>query len=161
MNRTTGSRGASAPRRGVALVAVLAAMAVVLLLLGGILRLAVLGRRQLVKELDVRQAESLVEAAVDRAVGRLRVEPGWTGDSERVASEAIVGAGDAEVVTDVRQADAAHAIRVVVDYPAGRPDSIRRERAFVIVLPRPSPASTDPDPATDPAPSTDSPEALP
>jgi len=153
MNRTPGF--APAPRRGVALVAVLAAMAVVLLLLGGLLRLAVAGRRQLVKELDVRQAESLLEAAADRAVVRLRAEPGWTGGTERVASEAIVGAGDAEVVTAVTPSGAGRTLRVVVDYPAGRPDSIRREKAFAVALPQAPPVSPDPDP------STASPEALP
>lgn len=136
------------PRRGVALVAVLAAMAVMLLMLGGMLSLAVAGRRQLVKELDVRQAESLLEAAADRAAARLRAEPAWSGGTERVASEAIVGAGDAEVITEVIASADARTLRIVVDYPAGRPDSIRRERSFAVAPPRSPTASPDPDPST-------------
>lgn len=151
---TRSLRSASAPRRGVALVAVLAAMAVVLLMLGGMVSLAVAGRRQLVKELGVRQAESLLEAAADRAAARLRTEPGWTGGTERVPSADIVGAGDAEVVTEVIASADARTLRIVVDYPAGRPDSIRRERSFAVAPPAP-PQSTAPDPSTAP------PEALP
>jgi len=155
MTRSAGSARAPVPRRGVALVAVLAAMAVVLLMLGGTLTLAVAGRRQLVKELDVRQAESLLDAAADRAVARLRTEPGWTGGTERVPSEAIVGAGDAEVVTEVIASADTRTLRIVVDYPAGRPDSIRREHLFAVPLPQAPPVSPDPDP------STAAPEALP
>lgn len=148
-------------RRGVALVAVLAAMAVMLLLLGGMLQLALLGRRQLVRELVVAQAESLLEAAADRAVSRLRAEPGWSGGSERVASEAIVGAGDAELVTEVTPAGESRKLRVVVDYPAGRPDSIRRERAFVVILPRTSSPSAASESSPDPDSSTVSLEVQP
>ena len=155
MTRSAGFAPTPDPRRGVALVAVLAAMAVVLLLLAGLLKLAVAGRRQLVRELDVRQAESLLEAAADRAAAKLRTDPAWSGGTERVASEAIVGAGDAEVVTEVIASPDTRTLRIVVDYPAGRPDSIRREHLFAVPLPQAPPVSPDPDP------STAAPEALP
>ena len=129
MTRSAGFAPTPDPRRGVALVAVLAAMAVVLLLLAGLLKLAVAGRRQLVRELDVRQAESLLDAAADRAVAKLRAEPAWSGGTERVASEAIVGAGDAEVVTEVIASPDTRTLRIVVDYPE-RAEAVLNEHNF-------------------------------
>ena len=111
------------------------AMTVMLLVLGAMLRFGLLGRRHLLRELDVHQAESLVEAAAERAVVRLGVEPAWRGGSEQVGSEAIVGRGDAEVRVVVEPAGDSCSLRVVVDYPAGLPNSIRRERSFTVALP--------------------------
>jgi hypothetical protein len=48
----------SQSRRGATLVAVLAAMAVVLLMVGGMLKIALLGRRQFLKELELRPLPS-------------------------------------------------------------------------------------------------------
>ena len=148
MNRSASHpapRRSSAPRRGMALVAVLAAMAVMLVMLGGLLRLGLLGRRQLLRELDVRQAESLLEAAADRAVARLRAEPAWSVDD------------DAEPAVPARGLDRDDHLRVVVDYPAGRPDSIRRERVFAV-----APAALEPPSnPSDPPATTASPETSP
>ena len=134
-------------RRGVALVAVLAAMATVLAMLAALLQAGLLGRRQLSRELDVHQAESLLDAAAERAVARLGAEPAWSGASERVESERIVGRGDADVTVVVTPAGAGLTVRVVVQYPAGRPDSIRRERSFAVALPLPAPPSTPSEPS--------------
>ena len=148
----------SQSRRGVTLVAVLAAMAVVLIMLGGMLKIALLGRRQFLKELELRQAECLLEAAAERAVIRLRAEPATT-----VAAEEIVGRGAAEVTTSVTPSDDGVSLGLVVEYPAGRPDSVRRERALrvarEVLQPLPSPAIP---PSTVPEPSpVVTPEALP
>jgi hypothetical protein len=150
-------------RRGATLVAVLAAMAVVLLMLGGMLKIALLGRRQFLKELELRQAECLLEAAAERAVSRLRAEPGWTGGRTAVASEAIVGNGAAEVTTSVTPSDDGVSIGLVVEYPAGRPDSVRRERALRVareVLQPPSSPAIPPSTVPEPSPAI-TPEALP
>jgi hypothetical protein len=145
------------------LVAVLAAMAVVLAMIGGMLKIGLLGRRQLLKELELRQAECLLEAAADRAVARLRVDSGWTGGRTTVASEGIVGAGDATVTTTVTPSAFGVVLGIVVDYPAGRPDSVRRERSFPVaqatLQPGRPPAGS---PSTVPEPSSAvTPEALP
>ena len=150
-------------RRGATLIAVLAAMAVVLIMLGGMLKIALLGRRQFLKELELRQAECLLEAACERAVSRLRTEPGWTGGRTTVASEAIVGAGAAEVTTTVTPIDNGVSLGLVIEYPVGRPDSVRRERALRVAreafMPNQAPASP---PSTGPEPSPAvTPEALP
>ena len=150
-------------RRGATLVAVLAAMAIVLVMLGGMLKIALLGRRQFLKELELRQAECLLEAAAERAVIRLRAEPGWTGGRTTVASEEIVGAGAAEVTTTVTPSDDGVSLGLVVEYPVGRPDSVRRERAIRVAreafTPDQAPASP---PSTVPEPSPAlTPEALP
>ena len=163
MNVVGHRRSAPRARRGMTLVAVLAAMAIVLAMIGGMLKVGLLGRRQLLKELELRQAECLLEAAADRAVARLRAEPGWTGGGTTVASEAIVGAGDATVTTTVTPSVDRIVLRIVVDYPAGTPHSVRRERSFPVsrdlLLPGPAPDSP---PSTVPEPSPDvSPEALP
>jgi len=149
-------------RRGATLVAVLAAMAVVLLMLGGMLKIALLGRRQLLKELEIRQAECLLEAAAERAVSRLRADPGWSGGRTTVASEAIVGAGAAEVTTSVTPGDDGAALGLVVDYPAGRPDSVRRERVLRVAreVLQPPPPAIPPSTVPEPSPAV-TPEALP
>ena len=153
----------SQSRRGATLVAVLAAMAVVLVMLGGMLKIALLGRRQFLKELELRQAECLLEAAAERAVIRLRAEPGWSGGRTTVASEAIVGRGAADVITAVTLTPDGVSLGLVVEYPAGRPDSVRRERAVRVAreafTPNQLPASP---PSTVPEPSPAvTPEALP
>ena len=153
----------SRSRRGATLVVVLAAMAVVLVMLGGMLKIALLGRRQFLKELELRQAECLLEAAAERAVIRLRVEPGWGGGRTTVASEAIVGRGAAEVTTSVTLTPDGVSLGLVVEYPAGRPDSVRRERAIRVArdVLQPLPSPTSP-PSTVPEPSAVvTPEALP
>ena len=150
-------------RRGATLIAVLAAMAIVLVMLGGMLKIALLGRRQFLKELELRQAECLLEAAAERAVIRLRAEPGWTGGQTTVASEAIVGRGDAEVTTSVTPGEDGVSLGLVVEYPVGRPDSVRRERALRVAreafMPNQLPVSP-PSPVPEPSPAV-TPEALP
>ena len=153
----------SQSRRGATLIAVLAAMAVVLVMLGGMLKIALLGRRQFLKELELRQAECLLEAAAERAVIRLRAEPGWTGGQTTVASDDIVGKGAAEVTTSVTLKPDGVLLGLVVEYPAGRPDSVRRERAIRVAREAfmPNQAPTIP-PSTVPEPSPAvTPEALP
>ena len=148
-------------RRGATLVAVLAAMAIVLLMIGGMLKIALLVRRQFLKELELRQAECLLEAAAERAVSRLRAEPGWTGGRTTVASEAIVGKGAAEVTIAITPSDDGVLLGIVVEYPVGRPDSVRRERALRVAREIFLPAAASP-PSTVPEPSPAvTPEALP
>lgn len=153
----------SQSRRGATLVAVLAAMAVVLIMLGGMLKIALLGRRQFLKELELRQAECLLEAAAERAVSRLRADPGWTGGQTTVASEAIVGNGAAKVTTSVTPSDDGVRLGLVVEYPTGRPDSVRRERVISMAreafLPNELPA-LPPSTVPEPSPAV-TPEALP
>ena len=153
----------SRSRRGATLVAVLVAMAVVLVMLGGMLKIALLGRRQFLKELELRQAECLLEAACERAVIRLRAEPAWSGGRTTVASEAIVGRGAADVTTAVTLTPDGVSLGLVVEYPVGRPDSVRRERAIRVAreafTPNQLPVSP---PSTVPEPSPAvTPEALP
>ena len=126
------------PRRGAALVAALAALAVVLLVLGAMIEIGLLSRRQLGRELVARQADCLLEAAAERAAARLRAEPGWAGGRETIPASSIVDAGDADVVTEIAPDGAGSLVRIVVDYPAGRPDSVRRERAFAVAAIAPS-----------------------
>jgi type II secretory pathway pseudopilin PulG len=153
----------SQSRRGATLVAVLAAMAVVLIMLGGMLKIALLGRRQFLKELELRQAECLLEAAAERAVSRLRADPGWTGGQTTVASEAIVGNGAANVTTSVTPSDDGVRLGLVVEYPTGRPDSVRRERVIRMAreafMPNELPA-LPPSTVPEPSPAV-TPEALP
>ena len=153
----------SQSRRGATLIAVLAAMAVVLVMLGGMLKIALLGRRQFLKELELRQAECLLEAAAERAVIRLRADPGWTGGRTTVASEAIVGRGAAEVTTAVTLTPDGVSLGLVVEYPVGRPDSVRRERALRVAreafMPNQLPA-LPPSTVPEPSPAV-TPEALP
>ncbi len=130
------TRSTTREPRGMTLVAVLAAMTVVLLMLGGMLKIGLVGRRHLLKELEASQAECLLEAAADRAATRLAADAAWPGDRRTVPAEEIVGTGPAEVTTAVEAGGEGSAtIRIVVDYPAGRADSVRRERVFPFTFP--------------------------
>ncbi len=138
-------------RPGSTLVAVLAAMTVVLLLLGGMLKIGLIGRRQLLKELDARQAECLLEAAADRAAQRLAADPAWSGDARTVAADQITGVGAASVTTSIAAGEGrGPALQIVVDYPAGRTDSVRRERTFPFTPPAAVRSPTSASPPTDP-----------
>lgn len=150
-------------RRGVTLVAVLAAMGIVLLMLGGMLKIALLGRRQFLKELELRQAECLLDAACERAVIRLRSEPGWSGGRTAVPAEAIVGLGSAAVTTAVAPGDDGVTLELVVEYPVGRADSVRRERTVRVdrdLLIAPASEPLPPFTVPEPSPAVN-PEALP
>ena len=105
-------------------------------------------RRHLLKELEVRQAEGLLEAAADRAAARLSADAAWPGDLRTVSADEIVGSGPAEVTTEIAAAgEGSRSIHIVIEYPAGRADSVRRERVFPFTsFPGTSPPASDPVP---------------
>jgi hypothetical protein len=80
-----------------------------------------------------------------------------------VASEAIVGNGAAKVTTSVTPSDDGVRLGLVVEYPTGRPDSVRRERVIRMAreafMPNELPA-LPPSTVPEPSPAV-TPEALP
>ena len=80
-----------------------------------------------------------------------------------MAAEEIVGRGAAEVTTSVTPIDDGVSLGLVVEYPVGRPDSVRRERALRVArkafMPNQLPA-LPPSTVPEPSPAV-TPEALP
>jgi hypothetical protein len=123
-----------APRHGAVLVAALVCLLVVTGIVGGMLRGAIHGRRQLHAERDLRQTELLLAAGVARAAHRLADEPEYDGETWRLDSEEIIGRGDGVVTIEASPSDDAESwqVTIVAQYPAGSELSIRRTRTLTI-----------------------------
>lgn len=128
----------SRPRkRGAALICVVACLAVATLLLGGMLKTALLTMRQVRTERHLRQTEWLVQAGAERAAFRLASDVGYTGEEWSLAADEIVGTEPGLVTISVsRDSTDRASVRVVAEFPAGSAASIRRTREFLIGLPQ-------------------------
>jgi type II secretory pathway pseudopilin PulG len=136
---TTGSH--SRQRRGAVLVVALSCMAIVMAIVGVMLQSALHARRQLRLERQLRQAELLVEAGLDRAAIKL-VQDGsyerevWLVPAEELDTGQIAknGEGDGKVEIEVIRNDEETdwLVRVVAEYPTGTVASARRTRTFPI-----------------------------
>lgn len=121
-------------RRGAVLIVALVCMLVMMSIVGGMLQGALLARRQLHEQRDLRQAEAILEAGADRAFLRLEKDPLYVGETMMFSAEEIVGSGRAEVSIEVVPAvsDEPKQLRVVVEYPTGQVHSIRKTRRFPV-----------------------------
>ena len=122
-------------RPGVALVCVVACLAAVTLLLGGMLKATVLTSRQVRVERQLRQTEWLVQAGAERAAFRLANDAGYTGEEWKLAADEIAGT-DSGVVTISVQRDSTDqaTVQVVAEYPSDSTAAIRRTRDFLFSL---------------------------
>ena len=124
-------------KRGVVLICVVACLAVTTLLLGGMLKRALLTKRQSRTERHLRQAQWLVQAGAERAAFRLANDVEYTGEVWSLAADSIVGTGPGVVRISVsRESMDRASARVVAEYPSGGAASIRRTREFLIDLPQ-------------------------
>ena len=121
-------------RRGAVLIVALVCMLVMMSIVGGMLQGAILARRQLHEQRDLRQAEAILEAGADRAFLRLEKDPLYAGETMMFSAVEIVGSGRAEVSIEVVPAasDEPKHLRVVVEYPTGQVHSIRKTRRFPV-----------------------------
>lgn len=116
-------------RRGGVLVLALVALAVAMALAASVLRSALLARRALRTEHELRQVERLLVAGADAA--RARAGAGEKRDWELVLTPAdLAGSGSARLVVAPTPDDAT-AVTLVVEYPLEGPLTIRRTRTVV------------------------------
>jgi len=121
-------------RHGSVLVVALVCLLVVMMILGGAMRRTLLMRRQWHGERDLRQAELLLQAGLDRAAWRLAREADYRGESWSLPAEAIVGTGAGQVVIRTERAspESPWRVHVTAEYPIGSERSIRRSRDFLV-----------------------------
>lgn len=130
-------------RRGILLVAVIVCMAVVMGIVGTLLRGALSARRQLRVDRDLRQVELLLDAGVDRAAAKLATDPDYEGETWSIPADQILSAGAGKVVieipdasppTDSESDDAPQLcqVHIAAEYPLGGLTTVRRSRTFLI-----------------------------
>ncbi|MFM8537250.1 MAG: hypothetical protein ACKOES_04145 [Planctomycetaceae bacterium] len=120
----------AAPRRGAVMVLALVALAVAAALAAAVLRSALLARRALRTEHDLRQIERLLVAGADAA--RARAETGGMRAWELVLTPAeLAGSGSARLAAVPAPASASE-LTLVVEYPLEGPLTIRRSRTVVL-----------------------------
>lgn len=120
----------AADRRGGVTVLALVALAVAAAIATTMLRSALLARRGLRAEHDLRQVERLLVAAADRTLARhLDGEPvAWRQD---LAPGDVAGSGSARLTVTPASAPVP-AVAIVVEYPLEGPLTIRRSRTVVL-----------------------------
>jgi type II secretory pathway pseudopilin PulG len=116
------------------LVVALACLAIVMAIIGMMLQGALRARRQLHVERDLRQAELLLEAGIDRAAFQLADDDDYAGETWQIPASDLLGHGDGEVVIVAERSGDAEPwqVRVVAEYPVGTPRSVRRSRTFLV-----------------------------
>lgn len=129
-----GSKDNRRERRGAVLVAALVCLLIVMALLGAMLQGALRARRQLHAERDLRQAELLLQAGMDRAADRLANDADYRGETWDLPAASIVGGGKGQATIEASRSsdDEPWRVRVISEYPLGDELSIRRSRICTI-----------------------------
>jgi hypothetical protein len=123
----------SCRRRGVALVAALVCLVIVMALLGNMLVGALRIGQQMRVERDRRQCELLLQAGLDRAARRVSAATPYPGEVWDVPAAEIGGTADGQVTIRVWRLGAAPPqILVLAEYPLGNESSIRRSRTVTL-----------------------------
>lgn len=115
-------------RRGTVLVAALICLLVVTALVGALLKGALLARRHLHQERNLRQTELLLQAGVDRAQARLTADRGYQGETWAPPEGALPMAAQITIRPLPVQDDQNQQFEVSAEYPLGSEYSVRRSR---------------------------------
>ncbi len=136
MNRLSLKRTAPG-RRGAFLVVVMVCLLVAGMLVGSLLKLALLQDRQLNYEQARLQAAWLADAGLDRAAGRLGREPDYAGEAWEIDAAQLGGPDAAVVVIRVQKAEAnppRRTITVEALFPSEGPHQARLTRQATITV---------------------------
>lgn len=146
-------RASSPPsrRNGAVLVAVVACLATFSLIALAMLRGSLASRGQLRSERYLRQAELLLDAAVERAVARLAAGGVRAADdldeTLEIATREITGGGAARLTLDASSPEDVWQLEVVCLYPVGNPRAVRRSRTVSLPGPRTTLSNEDRSPS--------------
>jgi hypothetical protein len=129
-------------RGGSVLVCTIVCLAVVMALLGSLLKSTLLTRQRVRQEQQLRQAEWLIEAGLERARFRLAGEERYSGETWRLPAGRLETGQPGDVSIEVLPAADRDdrgpdergftRVRISAAYPAEGPYSIRRSRTFRI-----------------------------
>jgi len=126
-------------RRGAVLIVVLACLAVTLLVMVSLLRLAAAERSQMQVGAWQAQARWLAESALERAAARLAADPKYNGETWSLAAEALGGRDGAAVKIEVETPTgqpARRLVRVQADYPDHPHLRVRQSRQLAVEIPK-------------------------
>lgn len=107
-------------RSGIALLAVLLCLTIVLSLMAAWLRMLVLERQGARQQQASLQAAWLAESALDRAAARLTADPSYTGETWHVPADELGGHDSGEILIQIEappDRPQQRTIRVQADYP--------------------------------------------
>ena len=160
--RAAGVGGTRSPRRGAAMVMVVACLATFSLIALAMLRGSLASRGQLRSEHHLRQADLLLDAAVAQAealyaAGGLAAFSAMD-DEQEVPADEITGSAPARLNLSLDEEQGQWHLNVVCTYPSEGPRAVRRSRVVVLPAPTPAPAEQDGSPSTETFPTQPSPE---
>jgi hypothetical protein len=119
-------------------VAIVAALIVLVILAGALLRV-IWARHADLRAAERRlQSEWLAESGLDRALSRLAADPGYRGETWIVPADDLGGHDGAAVRIEITAAPGPpghRAIRAVADYPVAEPRRARQSRTLTIDIP--------------------------
>ena len=120
----------SGSRRGAVLVAAMVCVLILTLMSAALLRTVSLAREQSRSEARRMQAECLADAAVERAVARLRAEPKFEGEKWDITADELQAAAPAAIAIRVESNDEVWKVRIQADFPGDATLRARTVRAF-------------------------------
>ena len=127
--------GRTARRSGVVLVAALVCIAIALMLAAVLAHAALLHQRQADLAAAEQQSFWLAEAAVQRAVGKLRASPDYTGETWEIPADALGSQAAGVVIIQVTKTSEPRAgwqIRAESHYPPQTINSVMCERSLFV-----------------------------
>lgn len=129
----------AADRKGIVLFTTIVALLAASVITLGILRAAVSQYGHIRDQRRQLQADQLAQAAVERAVNRLRMASDYRGETWHVAAEELGGPAAAEVVIKVQTAGEGSdnnklQISVQADYPNDEIYRVRQSRELLVTL---------------------------
>ena len=124
-------------RRGAFMVVVMICLLVSSLIVGALLKLALMQSRQLVQEQRQMQAEWLADSGLERAASRLATDPNYGGETWNIEPDSI-GGQDAGLVTIKVEKDRLQtqnrSVTIEAVYPADGPSQVRRRLAATVAI---------------------------
>jgi type II secretory pathway component PulK len=124
------------PRSGAIMVFALIAFLLASMLIAAMLRTASMSHRQMKREEFRIQASFLADAGCARAIGRLRGNPEFRGETWSVPAQELSGDRTAIVeltVTSPAEAPGGKSVSAVVEYPSGNADRVRITRSVTVL----------------------------
>jgi type II secretory pathway component PulK len=131
------TRQSARPRAGAFLVIALVCLVVATAIVGAVLTLARMQRRQMTHEVESTQAEWLAHSGIERAAHRLRHDVTYAGETWSIAPEELFSDDAGQVTIQVlSDTNLTHSRVVTVEavFPVGAATSVRRTRRATIAI---------------------------
>ena len=133
----SGESDFAAPRRGAFTVVVLVCLLISTMVLASLLKIVLLHERQLGREFVRVQTNWLADSGLERAVGRLAVDPNFTGETWTIDAARLGGRDPAVVAIRIEQVESQPLQRLIVveaTYPAQGSEQARITRQATVTL---------------------------